>query len=127
MRSPLGSALGLGAAKEGPGHWWSQRVTAVALVPLALWLMYSLFTLASLARADALIWMQSPFNAVLLLLFLISMFYHSFLGLQVVIEDYMHTELLRISTLIIVQFAHLLLAALSVFAVLKMALGGAAP
>lgn len=126
MRSPLGSALGMGAAREGTGHWWSQRVTAVALVPLTFWLIYSLIVLAGLPRAEALLWMQNPFNAVLMALFLVSMFYHSYLGVEVIIQDYMHAKWLKVTALITIQFAMILLAALSVFLVMRMALAGGA-
>lgn len=120
----MGSALGHGPANEGTGHWWSERITAIALVPLTFWLVYSLFTLAALTRAEAIAWMQTPANAVLMVLFLLSMFYHSFLGLQVITEDYVHLKWLKITTIIALQFAHVLLAATSVFMVLRLAFGG---
>lgn len=126
MRSPLGSALGLGSAKEGTAHWWTQRMTSLALIPLTFWVVYSLFVLAGLTRPEAILWMQNPVNAILLVLFLVSMFYHSLMGLEVVIQDYLHLKWLKISTLIFVQFAHVLLAAVSIFMVLRLALGGGA-
>lgn len=124
MRSPLGRVLGLGAAKEGPGHWWSQRVTAVALVPLVLWLVYSLLALSGQDYASVIQWLQNPLHAVLLAVFLVTMFYHSYLGLQVVIEDYLHLGWLKVAVLILLKFAHVLLVAIAVFAVLQIALGG---
>ncbi len=124
MRSPLGRVLGLGAAKEGPGHWWSQRVTAVALVPLVLWLVYSLLALSGQDYAAVIQWLRNPLHAVLLAVFLVTMFYHSYLGLQVVIEDYLHLGWLKVAVLILLKFAHVLLVAIAVFAVLQIALGG---
>ncbi len=126
MRSPLGNALGMGTAREGTGHWWHQRLTALALIPLTFWLVYSLIVLAGLSRAEVLLWMQNPFNAVLLLLFLVSMFYHAYLGLEVIVQDYMHAKWLKVTALIIVQFTMIVLAALSILIVLRMALAGGA-
>lgn len=123
MRSPLGRVLGLGAAKEGTGHWWSQRVTAVALVPLLLWLVYSLISLAGAEHATAVQWLRNPLHAILLAVFLGTMFYHSLLGVQVVVEDYLHLGWLKTGVLILVKFAHVLLAVTAVFLVLRLALG----
>lgn len=126
MRSPLGSALGLGSAGEGASNWWSERLTAIALVPFTFWLVFSLVGLSAMTREEAMVWMQSPLNAVLLVLFLVTMFYHSFLGLQVIIEDYVHLKWLKVTTLIFVQYSHIFLAFISIFSVLRMALGGGA-
>ena len=124
LRSPIGRVLGLGAAKEGPGHWWSQRISAVALVALCLWFAVSLLRLASFEYADVLRWAGAPVNAVLLALTLATMVYHSMLGVQVVIEDYVYGGL-RIVTLVTVNFVHYLVAALGIFAVLRVAFGAA--
>lgn len=125
LRSPMKNARGLGSAKSGTGHWWWQRVTAVALIPLGLWFVISALCLAQLGYADALAWVGEPVNAVLLVLMLAAMFYHSSLGVQVVIEDYVHTKWLEVTTLLISQSLHILLAAAAIFAVLRIALGGA--
>src|SRR5580700_1805842 len=95
MRSPLGRAIGLGSAKEGVEHWWAQRVTAIALVPLALWFVIAIIELAGADRALFVEWVRHPLPAVLLVLLLIAAFYHGALGLQVVIEDYVENEALR--------------------------------
>lgn len=124
MKTPLGSVLGSGAAGEGTGHWWSQRVTAIALVPLVLWLAYSVVTLASADYGDVVAWLSLPINAILFGLFLAVMFYHSYLGLQVVIEDYVHVGWAKLTALIALQFAHVLLGAVGIFALLRFALGG---
>lgn len=96
MRSPLGQARGLGSAKGGSAHWWTQRVTAVALVPLAIWFLASLVALGRGNHADFAIWLQSPLNTILMVSLVIALFWHMALGLQVVVDDYVHTGPLRI-------------------------------
>ncbi|MGJ8668835.1 MAG: succinate dehydrogenase, hydrophobic membrane anchor protein [Oceanococcus sp.] len=123
LRSPLGQARGLGSAKSGTQHWWMQRLTAVALVPLSLWLVAGLACLAGADFAAVTAWLSQPLTAVAMILFLATMFYHSQLGLQVVIEDYVHGEFTRIASLVIMKFAHVALATAGIFAVLKVAFG----
>ena len=120
LRSPLGRAIGLGSAKEGVAHWWAQRVTAIALVPLLLWFVIAIVALAGADRAAFVAWVQHPVPAVLLVLLLIATFYHGELGLQVVIEDYVENEALRLGLIIVMRLAAILLAALGIFAVLKL-------
>lgn len=105
LQSPLGKFLGHGSAKEGAQHWWAQRVTAIALVPLTLWFVFSLLGVDSLAHADVAAWLGSPVNAILLILLAITLLYHSQLGLQVVVEDYVHGGL-KIAILIASKLAH---------------------
>ena len=124
LRSPLGRVRGLGSAKSGTEHFWAQRVTAVALIPLTLWFVYSILSLGNGDHAVATAWMQSPLNAVLLLLLIFATFHHMQLGLQVVIEDYIHVEYMKIVTLVIVKGASLLLGVAAAFAVLKVSFGG---
>ena len=128
LRSPLGQARGLGSAKSGVDHWWAQRVTAVALIPLALWFVFSIACLAGEDAATVTAWVAQPFNAVLTLLFLLALFYHSELGCQVVIEDYVHSEGLKIISIVTMKLLHVGFAIAAVFAVLKIAFttGGAA-
>jgi succinate dehydrogenase / fumarate reductase, membrane anchor subunit len=123
MRSPLGRAIGLGSAKEGVDHWWAQRVSALALVPLALWFVVSVIALAGADRSVFVDWIRHPVPAVLLVLLLVTVFYHGALGLQVVIEDYVEHEGLRLGLLIIMRLLAIILATLGVFAVLKLSLG----
>jgi succinate dehydrogenase / fumarate reductase membrane anchor subunit len=123
MRSPLGRAIGLGSAKEGVAHWWAQRVTAVALVPLTLWFVIAVLGLVGAGHGVFVAWVRSPMPAVLLVLLLVATFYHAALGLQVVIEDYIHGEVTRLATLLIMRFLCIVFAVRGIFAVLKLALG----
>lgn len=123
IRSPLARARGLGSAKDGVGHWWAQRVTAVALVPLTLWFVTSLAAHVGQDHTAVMAWLSSPVVAVALVLYLAALFYHSQLGLQVVVEDYVHSESLKLVTLLVLQFANIALAAAAIFAVLSIALG----
>ncbi len=125
MRSPLGRAVGLGSAKEGVGHWVAQRVTAIALVPLALWFVTAVIELTG-ADFDAMQdWVGRPLPAIGLILLLIATFYHAALGLQVVIEDYVHGELARLGLVILTRLACITLAVAGIVAVLALALGAA--
>jgi succinate dehydrogenase / fumarate reductase membrane anchor subunit len=126
LRSPIGRVTGLGAAKEGVSHWWSQRVTSVALVPLGLWFVASLLRMPGFGHDAVTAWIAMPLNAVLLLLLIGTLIYHSQLGVQVVVEDYVHHHGLKIATMMLLTFAHVALAALAIFAVLRLAFGGAA-
>jgi succinate dehydrogenase / fumarate reductase, membrane anchor subunit len=125
MRSPIGRVLGLGAAKEGVSHWWSQRVTSVALVLLGLWFVSSLLRMPTFQYEFVVAWIGMPLNAVLLLLLIGTLVYHSQLGVQVVVEDYVSHHGLKIATMLLLTFAHVAVAALAVFAVLRIAFGGA--
>ena len=122
MRSSLGRAIGLGSAKEGVGHWWRQRVSALALVPLILWLVISVIGLIGADHAAFVAWVRSPMPAVLLILLLVATFYHTALGLQVVIEDYVHGEAMRLSALLLMRLLCVLFAVRGILAVLQMAL-----
>jgi succinate dehydrogenase / fumarate reductase membrane anchor subunit len=122
LRSGLGRVRGLGAAKEGVNHWWAQRVTALALVPLTLWFVASVVVLAGADHAAVTAWIARPLNTVLLLCLVGATFWHASLGLQVVIEDYIHRESTRVAVLLAAK-AVLLLGALSgILAVLRVAL-----
>ncbi len=123
LRAPLATARGLGSAKEGTHHFWNQRLTAIVLVPMTLWIMVSLVRMTNVDYATVTQWMAAPLNAVLLLIFLLALFYHALLGVQVVIEDYIHTEWQKIACLILVKFTILLTGLTSVLAVIKVFLG----
>ena len=122
LRSPLGKARGLGSARQGVQHWWAMRASAAALVPLCLWLTASLIALAGADHARFTAWVAYPFNAVALLLLLGVAFYHLRAGLNVVIEDYVHTEWRKVGAMTVTTFAVVAAAAASGFAVLKLAL-----
>ncbi|MGH8134401.1 MAG: succinate dehydrogenase, hydrophobic membrane anchor protein [Steroidobacteraceae bacterium] len=126
LRSPLRAVLGAGPARQGVQHWWLQRLTSVALVPLSVWFAVSLLALPSLDHATVVAWMAQSWTALLLILLVLTAAWHSQLGVRVVVEDYVHGAGARTVTLVVVTFAHVLIAAAGAFAVLKVALGGAA-
>jgi len=123
LRSPLGRVLGLGTAKDGTSHWWGQRLSGGAMVVLGLWFAWSLATMSGFSHAEAVGFIGQPVNAVLLLLLCATMAYHSYLGVQVVIEDYVHGHGLKIASLVLSRFAHIILAVAAVFAILKIGIG----
>lgn len=121
LRTPLSQAKGLGSAKEGAHHWWAQRLTSVALVPLMLWLVVTLASWGEFTYGDAIAWMQSPLVAVGLALLVVVMFYHLQLGVQVIIEDYVHGWL-KIVSLVLLNFACISLAFIGLFSIIKVSL-----
>ena len=123
LRAPLGRVLGLGTAKDGTDHWWGQRVSGVALVLLGLWFVASLAGLPSLEHYTVVEFIGRPINTVLLTLLCLAVAYHSYLGVQVVIEDYVHGHGLKITALVLSRFAHVFVAALSIYAILRIGLG----
>jgi succinate dehydrogenase / fumarate reductase membrane anchor subunit len=124
-RTPLARARGLGSAKHGVGHWISERVSAIALIPLTLWVAYGVLRLAAGDYNFAVAWIRDPLNAVLMVLTLVISFSHMHSGLRVVIEDYIHVTLTKSGLLLINLFVCALAGALAVFSILKVALGGA--
>ena len=124
MRTPLGRAMGLGSAKEGVEHWWRQRTTALLLVPLALWFVVMVIALAGSDRAALVAWMHNPMAAVLTILLIVATFYHAALGLQVVIEDYVHRESTKVVSLVLLRLACWAVGAAALFAVLRVGFGG---
>jgi len=124
LRSPLGKVLGTGSAKEGVHHWWWQRLTSVALVPLTVWFVVSLLSLPSLDHGTVVSWMAQSWTALFLILFILVAAWHSQLGVRVVVEDYVHGGA-KTLTLVAITFIHVVVAAAGVFAVLKVAFGGA--
>jgi succinate dehydrogenase / fumarate reductase membrane anchor subunit len=124
LQTDLGKVRGLGSAKEGVHHWWAQRLTAIALVPLVLWFVASVSGMAGAEYGAVRAWIAEPMTAILLVLLIAATFHHMHLGLQVVIEDYVHVEWLKITTIILVKFASAFLAVVAGFAVLKIAFTG---
>jgi succinate dehydrogenase / fumarate reductase membrane anchor subunit len=121
--TPLNRVLGLGTARGAAEHWWVQRMTAVALLPLGLWLAYELLTMPSFDYASVVAWVREPVTSILLILLVMAAGYHSALGVQVVVEDYVTGKGLRAATLMASTLAHAALTIAAVFAVLKIAFG----
>ncbi len=121
LTTPLNRVLGLGAAGGAVEHWWTQRLTAVALVPLGLWLAFSLLGFESLSYADVAEWIARPLTSVLLILTAIAVVHHSYLGVQVVVEDYVHGGA-KVAVLVLSAFVHVFAVVAAVFSVLKVAL-----
>lgn len=126
LRSPLGYVLGHGSAREGVHHWWHLRTTSAALAVLGVWFVFAVLTLPDLGRASVAAWLGKPFNAVLMMLFVFATVWHSLLGVQVVVEDYVRGKGARVLVLVLLRFVHVLAGAAALFAVLKLALGGKA-
>jgi succinate dehydrogenase / fumarate reductase membrane anchor subunit len=124
LRSSLGRVRGLGSAKEGAHHWWVQRLTSVALVPLLLWFVASLVGLVGADYASFVGWLRRPLNTILMTALLTAGFWHLQLGLQVIIEDYVHNTAASIASNVVVKFAIALLALGGIFSILKIAFGG---
>jgi len=122
LQAPLARVLGLGSAKEGTGHWWAQRLTAVGLVPLMLWFIVSIIGMPHGNYEIVTAWMAEPINAIGLILLVMTLVYHSELGLQVVIEDYVHGAA-GVVTLIVVKFVHIVLAVAGIYSIVVIAVG----
>jgi succinate dehydrogenase / fumarate reductase membrane anchor subunit len=122
MRSPLGRARGLGSARAGAGHWWAERLTSLALVPLTLWFLCAMVRLLGATRDDVVSWMAGPLPIVLMIALVIATFHHLQLGLQVVIEDYVDRDWLRVGSILVVKGLAVLLALACIVAVLRLGL-----
>lgn len=121
FRTPLSKVKGLGSAKEGTSHFWTQRLTALALIPLVLWLAFSVASLPDMEYLAMREWLSQPFNAITMILFIIAGFYHARLGLQVVIEDYIGSHGPRTAAIIGVTFIASAMAVTGVFSVMRIA------
>ena len=122
--TPLGRVRGLGSARSGAHHWWLERLTSVSTLVLFIWLLVSLLRLPELDYGTVTEWLASPIAAVPMLLLIVSTFWHLKLGLQVVIEDYVHEEGMKLFSITILNFFVIGAAALAFFSVLKIAFGG---
>jgi succinate dehydrogenase / fumarate reductase membrane anchor subunit len=125
LSSPLRRVLGAGPSRSGVRDWWRQRLTSIALVPLSIWFVVSLLALPSFDHVMVVAWMAQSWTALLLILLVLIGAWHSQLGLKVIIEDYVHDEGGKTLLLVLIGFAHVLIAAAGTFAVLKVAFGGA--
>jgi succinate dehydrogenase / fumarate reductase membrane anchor subunit len=121
-QTQLGRVKGLGAAKTGVHHWWAERVTSVALVPLTLWFVFSVLSLAGHPQPDIAHWISHPLVAVLLIALILASFHHTQLGLQVVMDDYIHEEGPRILSILAMKAVVYLLGLAALLAVLKLAI-----
>ena len=126
LRSPLRRVTYLGSAKGGSGHWYAQRVSAIALVLLGLWFIFALVTLGGATHQNVVAWLSSPVSAALAVLLVLTAAWHALLGLQVVIEDYVGDKGTRVAVLLVVKFAFAVAAVIGVLAVLRIAFGVAA-
>ena len=122
LRSPLALVRGLGTAKEGTHHWWMQRVTSVALIPLVVWFVFSMLFYSRVEYTVFQHWLSKPLNAGLMVTFLVTVFYHAKLGMQVIYEDYVRPDWAMYVALLVTQFALFLLGAIAIISVLKIAL-----
>lgn len=123
LRDALKTARGLGSSKHGTEHWWAQRLTAVALVPLCGWFVVGLIQHLGATRGEVAVWMGSPVVATLTILMIAAGFHHGQAGMQVVYEDYIHHEGLKIAAIIVTKFAAFALAVLSILAVVTLSVG----
>ncbi len=124
LRSNLSRVRGLGSTREGVHHWWAQRMSAVALLPLSMWFVYSLITLTGADYQSFHAWVSEFGNSVFLVLLIVTLFHHAQLGVTVVIEDYVHSEAVKMAMIMIVKYGSMLFMASSIFAVLKISLAG---
>lgn len=122
IKTPLARARGLGAAGHGSDHWLHQRITAIANLPLMLWLVYSIVDLNGATYQDFTAWLSTPLNAILMILTILSVFYHAALGTQVIVEDYFHNEALKFLKLIGIKLFFFAACVACIFSILKIAL-----
>jgi succinate dehydrogenase membrane anchor subunit len=123
LRSPLSRVLGMGSAKDGTAHWWAQRVTAIALVPLTLWLGFSLLALPDLYFETVRTWLSVPISGFLAVLLVAVLSYHSYLGTQVIVEDYVAAAGSKVLILLLMKFLYVLCAGSGIFAILHVVFG----
>lgn len=123
LRAPLAEVRGLGSAKHGAEHWWHQRLTAIALIPLSIWFVLSVIGHLGADYAGFVAWMKSPLSATMMVLTVVVTFHHAQSGLQVVIEDYVHRECMKLAGVVAVKFICFALAAACVISVLKLTFG----
>ena len=121
LRSPLSRALGTGSAHSGTAHWWAQRVTSIALVPLSLWFVCSLLLLPDLQYLTLRAWLAAPVSGLLAMLLVTVLAFHAELGTSVIVEDYVHSTGLRMALLLALRCAFVFAAGLAVYSVLRIA------
>ena len=124
LQTPMARVRGLGSAKEGVGHWWAQRLSALALIPLSIWFVASVVCMAGADHAAIIQWLSAPFTLGALALTIFAAFYHAVLGLQVVVEDYIHGKFAKHAIIILIQFAGFGFATAAIIALLVAAFAG---
>lgn len=124
LRTWSAKAHGLGASHTGTEHWWTQRLTSVALVPLSLWFVWSMLHLAGASHTVVKAWLHHPTNAALTTLFILVGFHHAAAGMEVIFEDYVHCKPLKLALIYGTKAACAVLGAITLFSILKLALGG---
>jgi succinate dehydrogenase / fumarate reductase membrane anchor subunit len=122
IRTPLGHARGLGSAKEGSHHWWMQRVSAVALIPLSIYILSSMPFIAETDHATFVSWLASPGVAITAILFVLTSFYHAALGIQIIVEDYVTAEGWKLALLMLNNFAFIAMGAVCLFSIIYIGL-----
>jgi len=123
LRSPLGQVLGTGSAKDGTAHWWAQRLSAVALIPLTLWFLFSLLLLPELDYVTVRTWLAVPMSGFLAMLLVVVLTYHAYLGTNVVVEDYVHAHAAKLFLLLSLRFVYVLCGGAGIFAIMRIAFG----
>ncbi len=124
FRTPLAKVKGLGSAKAGSSHFWMQRISAITLIPLSLWMVFFTKQLLNAPHQDIILWLAGPLDATLALAWVIAAFYHAALGLQVIIEDYVHTEWIKISSIWLMKLTLLFFALAAIVAIFKISMIG---
>lgn len=124
LRTPLAKVRGLGSARDGTDHYIAQRLTAIALVPLLLWFVFSLAAVAGQDFSHVQAWVKSPFNSIALILLSIVLIYHAHIGLHEVLEDYLHEDVVKTIAMVLMKFLAITLIVTAVVAVLRIVLGG---
>ncbi|MFK8011323.1 MAG: succinate dehydrogenase, hydrophobic membrane anchor protein [Marinicellaceae bacterium] len=119
-RSDTKKVKGLGTAKHGFSHWWMQRLTAVFMIPLGLWFVYSLMSMETITVDALIMWLGNPIPALLMTLWTITVVYHASLGLQVIIEDYINNKKLALTMLVLVKFAMVIMLVVTFFSLFKL-------
>ena len=122
LDSPLARAKGLGSSHEGASHWWIQRLTSIALIPLVIWCAFSVAMLPNLTHSELISWINYPLTSILIITMILATCYHMALGLRVIVEDYVHTPALKVGTLILINFIAIMTAIIGIYSVARLAL-----
>ncbi|MCK4841490.1 MAG: succinate dehydrogenase, hydrophobic membrane anchor protein [Methylococcales bacterium] len=121
FQTPLAKVKGLGTAKAGTGHFWMQRITAIALIPLSFWMVLFTKQFLNSTHTEIILWLASPLNISIAIAWIIAAFYHAALGLQVVVEDYVHTEWRKITLIWLIKLSFFFIALLAIVAIFQIA------